>query len=211
MEENEKNVEVEVESPESPVEETESKPSAGAKFKEWCRKRIVALKRQPQIIPLIVLLAASVFLMFAMFPISRAAYSVREQPQCASTGICLFVSSLLSLLVLVSFLNSFPKRKKPNVIFICVVYLMVGAMIGFDLWYYMQIENCIAGLSSDTLKLSAGDGQIFMIVHIILLGIFAVVFALLPVYSRLINKIDTSIKVESATANMQAGQIDIQE
>ena len=50
--------------------------------------------------------------------------------------------------------------------------------------------------------------QPYVIGHVVLLGISAVVFALLPVYSRLIKKIDTSIKLESATEHM-SGQIDI--
>ena len=44
----------------------------------------------------------------------------------------------------------------------------------------------------------------------VLLGVSAVVFALLPVYKRLINKINTKVQLESATENMQ-GSIDIQE
>lgn len=49
-----------------------------------------------------------------------------------------------------------------------------------------------------------------MIAHIVLLCVSAVVFALLPVYGRLIKKINTSKKLESATETMSGG-IDIEE
>lgn len=52
--------------------------------------------------------------------------------------------------------------------------------------------------------------QPYILAHIVLLGVSAIVFALLPVYKRLINKIDTKVVLESATENMQ-GAIDIQE
>lgn len=186
------------------------KGSFGAKAKEWLRKKIVALKRRPQMIPLFVLLVSSVFFMFALYPLSEATYQIRDYPECQYAGLCLFITTLLSLLVLVSFLNAFPKRKKPNIVFICLVYAMVAAMIGFNLWNYFQVKFTIATqvTAEETIAI-ASKGQPFLIVHIIMLGIFTVIFALLPVIKILVNKINTSVTLESATENMK--EIDIQE
>ena len=36
------------------------------------------------------------------------------------------------------------KRKKPNIFFIVLVFLMIGAMIVCDIMYYVQVENILA-------------------------------------------------------------------
>ena len=125
----------------------------------------------------------------------------------------MFVTTLLSLLVLVSFLNAFPKRKKPNIFFIILVFVMIGAMAACDIVYYIQMNECLAGITnpatSDIYRLVSA-AQPFMLVHIVLLGVSAVVFALLPLYKKLILKIDTKVVLESAAENMH-GEIDIRE
>ena len=206
----------------TPVEAGEGqpapKPSKGKKSskgaKEWFRKKIVALKRRPQNIALLFLAVSTVYFMLALYKISIAVNEVYTQEGIETTiGICIFVTTLLSLLVLVSFLNSFPKRKKPNVFFIVLVFLMIGAMIGCDIAFYVQMSDILAlpalQGATETIELVTG-GQTYVIVHVVLLGISAIVFALLPAYKILINKINTKVDLESATENMH-GAIDIQE
>lgn len=184
-----------------------SKPSVGAKIKEWFRKKIVNLKRHPQNIALLFLAIASVYYMFVMYTIGLAMEVTAEEPQLPATGICSFISTLLSILVLVCFLNSFPKRKKPNIVFIIITFVMIFAIIGCDIGYYVPMHLY---LIDHVNKVEAANAQPYVLAHIILLGIAAVVFALLPVYGKLIQKINTSVKLESATENMK-GNIDIQE
>ena len=206
----------------APVEVTEApapqKPSKGKKsskgVKEWFRKKIVALKRRPQNIALLFLLVSTVYFMLSLFKISQAIYEVYTQEGVeTSIGICIFVTTLLSLLVLVSFLNSFPKRKKPNIFFIVLVFLMIGAMIACNIVFYVQMSDILAlpalQGATDTIN-KVTTGQTYVIVHVALLGVSAVVFALLPAYRLLINKINTQVELESATEKMQ-GDIDIQE
>ena len=208
----------------TPVEATEvqlapeSKPSKGKSkgVKEWFRKKIVALKRKPQNIALLFLAVTTVYFLLSLYKISQAIYEVYEQEGVETTiGICIFVTTLLSLLVLVSFLNSFPKRKKPNIFFIVLVFLMIGAMIACDIVFYVQTQDI---LSLPALKMATAKptvdkvhmGQTYIIVHMVLLGLSAIIFALLPAYRILINKINTKVELESATENMR-GEIDIQE
>ena len=110
-------------------EQPEKKPSVFAKIwgaiKEWCRKRVVALKVKPQTIPLLVLLISSIVFMLSMFSYSKAIYASFSESTTEATGICIFISTLLALLVLVSFLNAFPKRKKPNIFLIVLVFVMI--------------------------------------------------------------------------------------
>lgn len=189
--------------------EEPSKPSVGARIKEWFRKKIVNLKRHPQNIALLFIAIASVYYMFIMFVIGGAINETNKEPTLPATGLCTFISTLLSILVLVSFLNSFPKRKKPNIFFLVLTCVMIAGIIGCDIGYYIPVKlylNSDAGAG----KLAAAAAQPYVLAHIILLAVAAVVFALLPVYSRLIKKINTSVKLESATENMKGG-IDIQE
>ena len=193
------------------------KPSKGKNFKagvkEWFRKKTVALKRKPQTIALVVLAITTIFFMLSLFVISNSIYKVNEEDPNTTIGLCIFVTTLLSLLVLVSFLNSFPKRKKPNIFFIVLVFLMIGAMLACDIVYYLQME----GLNTRLIEKGATDmaaatqvGQPYILVHIVLLGVSAIVFALLPAYRILINKINTKVELESATESMK-GEIDIEE
>ncbi|MDE7330106.1 MAG: hypothetical protein K2N30_03280, partial [Clostridia bacterium] len=82
-----------------------------------------------------------------------------------------------------------------------------AGMIACDLVYYLEMNALIAAKDVDA-KIIAG--QSYILAHIVLLGIGAILFALLPVYSKLIQKINTKVVLESATENMQ-GEIDIQE
>ena len=185
----------------------------GGKVKEWFRKKVVALKRKPQTIALVVLLVTSVYFLLSLYNVSQAIIKSFGDENTSATGICTFVTTLLSLLVLVSFLNSFPKRKKPNVFFIVLTFVMIAGMIACDVVYYLQMAACLDGIAnpeSSELFATVNRVQPYLIGHMVLLGVSAVVFALLPVYKRLINKINTKVELESATENMQ-GSIDIQE
>lgn len=196
----------------------QNEPSKGdrfkAAFKEWCRKRVVALKVKPQIIPLVVMAFTTIYFMLVLFTISKAVQFSSTNENTTACGICTFITTLLSLLYLVSYLNAFPKRKKPNIFFIVLVGVMIAGQLACDVVYYVQMINCInsipENLIGDTMDAACREAQPYIIGHIVLLGISSVVFALLPVYSKLIRKIDTSVKLESATENMN-GKIDIQE
>ena len=196
--------------PETQPEKQPEQPSKGNKFsaglKEWCRKKVVALKVKPQIIPLIVMVITTVYFMLILFNMSQAVQKAAVAT--SATGICTFITTLLSLLYLVSFLNAFPKRKKPNIIFIVIVGLMIAGQLACDLVYYLQMSDCIA--QKPDLAADIEPAQPLVMGHIVLLGISSVVFALLPVYAKLIRKIDTSVKLESATENMK-GNIDIED
>lgn len=191
-------------------------PSKGQKakagIKEWFRKRIVSLKRKPQNIALLLLAVATIYFMLILFKLSQAVFLAESNQYVKATGICVFVVTLLSLLVLVSFLNAFPKRKKPNIFFIVLVFVMIAGMLACDIVSYVQMTNCLNNLSSNTSLLynAVNTALPYIIGHIVLLGLSAIVFALLPVYSKLINKINTKVELESATENMH-GAIDIQE
>ncbi|MDE6586172.1 MAG: hypothetical protein K2K80_05795 [Clostridia bacterium] len=195
----------------TPVNQEPKKSGFKAKAKEWLRKKVVALKRAPHNIPLVFLAIVTIYYLLVLFNVSQAINSSAANVHVKATGICVFVTTLLSLLVLVSFLNAFPKRKKPNIFFIVLVFVMIAAMIACDVVYYVQMNTCLANITAGTsMYQSIESVQPYVLVHIVLLGVSAIVFALLPVYAKLINKINTKVELESATENMH-GEIDIEE
>ena len=179
-----------------------NKNSIGKKIwggiKEWIRKQVVTLKRSPQRIPLFIIVICSVLWLLWLFTFSQAAY---ELPGLDTLGLIIFINTMLSILILPLFLNAFPKRKKPNIIFIALVFIFIAALIAIDLIYYMQVNTYLfidhnqsdswiaeRPYMSSSLNLS--------IAHIILVAISALSLALMPVYAPLIKKINTAKEIE---------------
>ena len=169
----------------------------GAGLKEWGRKQIVALKRSPQRIPLIITVITSVLWLIWLFTFSRASYSLQGV---SYLGLVVFATTLLSILVLPLFLNAFPKRKRPSVVFIVLVFVFLAVMIVLDILYYSKIytflyieENQSASWIES--RPYIGSSLNLAIVHIVLLAISALSLALMPLYTPLIRKINTSKEI----------------
>lgn len=201
---------------EAPVSPENGEPGKGAKFaaslKEWCRKRIVNLKRNVSIIPFIVLIVSTVVYLIELTNFSQSVMIsiINLQEWC---GLCVFVNCLLSLLVLVSYMRIFPKRKKNISIPMLVVTLVfIALMILLDVVYYNEANGLLndiiaqggAKAGYDTAALNTS------IAHIVMLGITVVLLATMPLYKKLILKINTSKVVESAAGNM-GGSLDLEE
>lgn len=210
----------------------EKKPSFGAKAKEWFRKQIVNLKRKPQRIPFLFFIITSLIYLIGLNTTSPGPVSdFQTQPY---LGLSVFIVTLFSILVLVLFMNTFPKRgikyKKDgkkysmNFIMLALTFIFVIAMFLFDMLYYKQLLGCIKGNESkffETIeqanKYQAYWGEDFAanpvlgsgyrpylisalnltIVHMVFLGISALLLATLPLYKKLIMMINTSKVVES--------------
>ncbi len=210
----------------------EKKPGFKAKVKEWFRKQGVSLKRKPQRIAFLCFVVSSVMYLIGLSVTSPGpVLDFSMQPY---LGLSVFITTLFSILVLVLFMNTFPKRgikyKKDgkkhsmNYIMLALTFIFVIAMFLFDLLYYKQLVACIpsneakffktleeaakyeqyipGGLESVRLdKLSYRDYLVkalnLDIAHMVFLGISALLLATLPLYKKLIMKIDTSKVVES--------------
>lgn len=176
-----------------------TKKSGGVK--EWFRKRIVKLKRKPQTIAMIFLLISTVFWLCSLNPVS---YSIakNDSEDNKLVGFVFFVTTLLSILVLVAFLNAFPKRKKANKIYLAVMFVFIALMVVCDLVYYVQFNNYLENYSNYTAADYRANPQFdqslnIMIIHIILLGVAALSVATLPLYKKLIMKINTRKEIET--------------
>lgn len=179
------------------------KPSV---FREFFRKRMVALKRKPQIIALLVLVAAYVYYSLNLSQIANTTALINGPHM----GLAEFSTMLFSALALVTFLNAFPHRKKANVPMLVLTFLMIGVLIFCDYYYGGRIT---AALTREDSPISPTGKNAFVAVaqgvlrvHMILVIIGAALLALLPAYSPMIRKINTNVEV---AGNSDMAAIDI--
>lgn len=195
------------------------KSGKGAAVKEWFRKKIVALKRKPQTIPMVLLFISSVFYLLCLQTFSQTIFNMAFK----MGGFSIFINTLFSILILVLFLNTFPKPKtgitkkaedkggkklklsngKVNFVMLALMCLFLISLVVFDIVF---IKNFRVGISVEEQAAPIDYSQRpylakvvpLTIAHLVLLGVFAVAFALLPLYAKLIRKIDTSKKIEGS-------------
>ena len=208
------------------------KESFGAKIKEWFRKQGVSLKRKPQKIAFLFFIVSSVMYLIGLNIFSPGpVVDFQSQPY---LGMAVFITTLFSILILVLFMNTFPKRgikyrkngKKHsmNYIMLALTFVFLIVMFLMDLLYYKQLTGCIAGNESkffNTMEQAAkyeqyipdGLSSVVLddknyrsyllksldldIAHMVFLGISALLLATLPLYKKLILKINTAKVVES--------------
>ena len=175
-------------------------------MKEFFRKKMVGLKRKPQMIALTVLAAAFIYYSLNLTQISNTTAKVQGQ----GMGLAGFVTMLFSILSLVCFMNAFPHRKKVNIPMLVLMFLMVGVIIYCDIYYSGRITNAITRADNpiDPTGVNSyiSTAANMLKVHMIILIVSAALTALLPVYAPLLRKVNTSIEV---AANEDMGDIDL--
>ena len=127
-------------------------------------------------------------------------------------GQCEFVAMLFSILSFVVFLRTFPKRKKADKVMLVLLSLMLAVLVFVDAVYLTRILSAVNRTDNpiivDQNSLYISTAYNVVMVHIIFVCVTAVLLALLPLYSKAIRKINTSIDVED-NGSMEA--IDISE
>lgn len=164
-------------------------------MKELWRKFLVSLKRRPQMIPLAVLVVGFLFYSMNLMYISDTTARI----QGAGMGLAGFATMLFSMLSFVCFLNAFPYRKKPNMLMVCLMFAMLAIVIFADAYYINTIWTAITR-PDNPIKVTAETSYIafaeyYLRIHIGILAVGAVLTLLLPVYTKWLRKIKTSIDV----------------
>ncbi|MCR5019765.1 hypothetical protein [Ruminococcus sp.] len=164
--------------------------------KEFLRKSMVSLKRSPQTIPLLSLVAG--FLIYSLNLSSIADTTARING--ANMGQCEFIAMLFSILAFVVFLRTFPRRKKADKIMLCLLFAMLGSLIFVDSIYMKRIVNATTRENNPIVinnsSMYINTAQTVVSLHIILICVTLGLLILLPVYSKLLRKIRTSVDVE---------------
>ena len=184
---------------------TVKKPSA---IKEAVRKLIVSLKRSPQTIPMLMLLVSFVYFSLNLTDMSNTTAKI----QGSGMGLCQFCIMLFSLLSIVCMLNAFPQRKKPVLPMVILMFVMFAIIIYADIHYSNAIMAALTRAESP-IKLDVNTQYIaeaynMLQTFIVLIGVTAGLVLTLPVYSKWIRKIKTSVEVEG---NADMGKIEISE
>lgn len=165
-------------------------------IKEFIRKFFVSLKRSPQNISLVALAAAFIVYSFNLTCISNTTALINT----ANMGQCEFAAMLFSILAFVCFLRSFPKRQKPNVAMLVLLFLMLALLVAVDGIYLLRISQALTRevdpiiIKDDTTYII--DARHTVTAHIICVAVCTVLVATLPLYAKLLRKINTSIDVE---------------
>ena len=176
--------------------------------KEICRKFIVTLKRRPQLIPLVVYIVAFIIYSFNLTAISDTTALLQGK----NMGLSVFAVMLFSMLSILCFMNAFPYRKKKNVPMMIIMFVMIAIMIFCDVFYLRGITTILSTEAGASIDLTNEKNycityaQYYIQQHIIVLAVGVVLTLLLPVYSKLIRKINTNVVVEG---NGEMGAIDI--
>lgn len=183
-----------------------TKVSFGARVKESIRKFIVSLKHRPHNIPLVMMVITFLYFSLHLTTISDTTAKINVVPM----GLCGFAVMLFSILSMVAFGNAFPRRKPVNKPMLILMFLMFAVIIVADLKYCSVILTAINTNPDPGTYLTANSYIVsaynYLQTHVVLVCVSLALIVLLPVYSKLIRKIKTSIEVE---ANEDMGAIDI--
>ncbi len=165
-------------------------------IKEFFRKRMVALKRKPETIPGIVLVVT--FLIYSLN--LRIISDTTARINMTGMGLAGFAIMLLSILSFVCFLNSFPHRKNVNIPMLVLFFVMQIIVAVCNRFYLSRISLAIineGAKAADMLKKNVFIAKAYQMlgVHFIFIIVTVALVALLPLYSKLLRKIKTSINV----------------
>lgn len=178
-------------------------------LKELVRKLIVSLKRQPSVIPLLMLLASFLYYSLNLTDVSNTTALVQGK----GMGLAQFCIMLVNMLCMLCMLNAFPRRKKANVPMVVLVYVMLAVLLYCSSHYmdgvYAAITREVSPINPTTEKnLFVAYAYNMLANYRIMIVVTAVLTATLPLYSKLIRKIKTSVAVED---NGNMAQIEIED
>ncbi len=168
----------------------------GSKMPEFLRRIFVALKRRPSTVALIVLLIAFFQYSLNLTHISDTTAKI----QGPGMGLCGFATMLFSMLSLVCFLNAFPRRKKPVIAMVVLMLLMFGVILFCDFYYSGLITNALTRaenpITLDATTIYIAQAYNVLQDHIVIECVAIGLIVLMPLYTKLLRKINTSVTVE---------------
>lgn len=172
----------------------------------YIRKGIVSLKRRPSTIPLLMMVVTFLYFSLNLTDVSDTTAKIQSQ----GMGLSQFCIMLFSLLSMVCMLNAFPRRKKPNVPMIVLMFAMFALIIYCDYHYTSAIWTALYR-PENPIKVDESTKYIplaynMLNIHMVLTIVCAALVALMPLYSKLLKLINTSVALED---NGQMAQIEI--
>lgn len=167
----------------------------GATLKEAVRMFLVTLKKNPNLIPLSMLVVSFLVYSLNLTHVSNTTATVQGK----GMGLCEFVIMLASLLSMIAMLNAFPKRQKPNYPIVALIIVLIVVVIVMDLIYNNCIVQAIV-MYGDKIK-PEQMAEYYLTYEIIsinalLMGVTGVTVILEPLFAKLLKKIKTTVEIE---------------
>lgn len=177
-------------------------------IKEYFRKKLVYLKRHPQIIPLILLVISCCIYTFQLTKHSNATMFVINK----SIAFNLFVTTLASMLAIFTFVGV--KKLNKSALFPTILtIILVGLQLFLDIYYLktMHYETVLREVPVPTVNEGSviPESVAWIWVHVCSLIITLLSIILLPVYKKLLQKINTSINSDQTANTVQTENSDI--
>jgi hypothetical protein len=168
--------------------------------KEWFRKQIVGIKKRPHKIPLLFQVVTLLVYSFNLTDIAGTAVFANV----GNMGLYCFVIMLAEILILVMFLNAFPKRQKPKTVMIALTFVTMAIIIlccvlfaiGIEIPFVREEQQIDFETVNDAMKAAITTARKVIRADIILQAVTMLLLATLPLYSKLLQKIDTSVKLD---------------
>jgi hypothetical protein len=175
-------------------------------LKELWRHFMVSLKRKPYTIPLVALVITFLYYAIHLSSISNTTAKI----QGTGMGLAGFCTMLFSMLSFMCFINAFQYRKPVNKPMLILMFVMFGIIAFADVYYLNQIYSAVTRevnpIAVTTSTIYILYAEYYLRWHLILLAVTTVLIVLLPIYSKMLRKVKTSIEVED---NGSLGTIDI--
>ena len=167
-------------------------------LKERVRKILVALKKNPQVVPLAALIVSFVQYSFNLTDISDTTAKIQGN----NMGLSAFISMLFMILSFVCMLGAFPKRQKPNIPMNILLRVIYAAVIASDFHYLYCINQALYRAESP-IKVTTSTIYIYnayqaVNANMICIAITLALVIFEPTIAFLLKKIKTSIEVEDA-------------
>jgi len=155
------------------------------------RKFIVSLKKRPHNIPLVFMAITFVVFSFNLTKVSNTTAVINKPLM----GLCGFMIMLFSVLAFVCFLNAFPKRQKPKMPMLILLYVLEGIVAISDIVYVLRINEGIKSIKLGNNNKYIPQTRVMLLIHAVMVVISIVLIALIPVMKKKLSKIDTSVKL----------------
>lgn len=138
---------------------------------EFLRKKVVALKRNTKVIPLLSLLIGFLWYSLNLTTMSNTTAKI----QYGGMGLSQFCIMLFSILSLVCMLNAFPHRKKANVPMVVLLFVLLGIILYADSHYLQCVERALKADNGAASKFEASSIQKVQLLMMVKTGIGALI------------------------------------
>lgn len=155
------------------------------------RKFIVSLKKRPHNIPLVFMALTFVLYSFNLTNVSNTTATINK----SYMGLSEFCIMLFSILAFVCFLNAFPKRQKPKIPMVVMLYALETIVAFCDIVYIKRINEGLKVIKLKSSTMFIPKTRTILIIHFVMVVISLILISLIPVLKQQLAKINTSVKL----------------